>query len=314
MLKKIFTGLILTLNLLHAKESPFFITEDFQKGSRFSLENQLPIVLIFTGSDWSAESEHLINEWLFHPTEGEMLRHDCMIVWVDIPELNLKSQNLIEQDYELVHRFQVTSFPTIVLLDPGGREITRLGYPLESLASLIKERLDLYADLTHQWEEVKKSQDETLLYSCYLEAQTLRCEHLLREMKALALEHQICASLLFERYIELVNAGEKNKPETRQLRQILLRRDPNNKQGMRERLALFDFQQQNNAFPLENVLQQFCSHDSENFWKIHLVLAEHFREKGKEAEALEHAQVSYRYAPSEHKEDVSTLIDSINPR
>ena len=64
--------------------------------------------------------------------------------------------------------------------------------------------------------------------------------------------------------------------------------------------------------PLETALKQFCSHESENFWRIHLVLSEHFYESGKSEEALEHAQVSYRYAPSKEKEKVSDIIEQIS--
>lgn len=306
---------LLTLcgSLLYGQESSLFITEDYQKAERVSRENDLPLAVVFTGSDWSTESEAFLSEWLFHKDRSKALRHDLVFAWLDFPELNTKEIHLVEQDYHLKEQFQVTRFPTVVLLDPSGQEITRFGYQAkEDFVSLVKERLFLYEHLGEKWAHARATQNEQAILSCYEDAQTLGGAALMEEVISFAAEAQVCPELLFERYAILVNEGNRNHPEARQLRQILLKSDPQNEKGIRERIALFDFQQQKNAFPLENVLKQFCSHESENFWRIHLVLSKHFYDKGNSEEALEHAQESYRYAPTSDKEVVSDLIEQIS--
>jgi len=304
---------ILNLTLLYGQESSLFVTEDYQKAQRAAHEYELPMALVFTGSDWSTESEAFLSEWLFHSERPKELRHDLVFAWLDFPELNTKPINLVEQDYNLKKHFQVTNFPMIILLDAKGQEVTRLGYPFqEDFVSLIKERLFIYEHFEDKWTKAKEANDEKLILACFEDAQLLGNERFLNEIMAFATQNQICPPLLFEHYVNLVNEGKKNQAETRALRQYLLKSDPKNEKGIREGIALIDFQEQNNAFPLETILKQFGSHESENFWRIHLVLSEHFLDKGKSEEALEHAQASYRYAPSQKKEGVSDLIEQIS--
>ncbi|MCP5490886.1 MAG: thioredoxin family protein [Chlamydiales bacterium] len=312
-MKKWICLLTLCGSLLYGQEASLFITEDYQKAERVARENGIPLAVVFTGSDWSTDSKAFLSEWLFHKDRGKTLRHDLVFAWVDFPELNTKDAHLVELDFRLKEQLHITCFPTIVLLDPSGEEITRLGYPTEEdFAVLVKERLFIYEHLTEKWAQAKETQSEQLITTCYNEAQTLGLAPLLEEIVAFASDKRVCPELLFKRYVTLVNEGNRNHPDAKQLRHYLLKSDPHNEKGIREKIALFDFQEQRNAFPLETVLKQFCSHESENFWRIHLVLSEHFFENGKSEEALEHAQESYRYAPPLGKEVVSHLIKRIS--
>lgn len=312
---KIICFLLVNAAMIQANQPPIFITEDHQKGERLSRENRLPMVLVFTGSDWSKSSEQFLCEWLFHSDTWEEVRNDFIFTWIDFPQLNTKPFHLVERNHALKERFQITNFPTLVLLDHTGQEITRLGYPISQeggLSAAIKEKFSTYVDLLEKWDQVRESHNEELLEHCYQKALTLGQSILITDMISFAVEEELCAPLLFEHYVNLVNQGEKNRPETRQIRQVLLRQDPSNSKGFREKVALFDFQEQNNPFALETVLQQFCSHQSENFWKIHLILSEQFFQKGNAEEALEHAKVSYQHAPTEKKGNVSELIQQIS--
>jgi len=69
------------------------VTKDYQQGERLSREYGLPMALVFTESDFSIDTD--------------ALRHELVFVWVDFSE----------QSFQLKSRFQVTHFPTIILLD-----------------------------------------------------------------------------------------------------------------------------------------------------------------------------------------------------
>ncbi|WP_420422191.1 hypothetical protein [Simkania sp.] len=242
---------LLTLcgSLLYGQESSLFITENYQKAERVCRENGIPLAVVFTGSDWSTDSEAFLSEWLFHKDRGKVLRHDLVFAWLDFPELNIKEARLVEQDYRIKEQLHITHFPTIVLLDPSGEEITRFGYPTEQdFVALVKERLFIYEHLAEKWALAQETQNEQLITTCYEEAQTLGLAPLLEEIVAFAASARLCPELLFERYVALVNEGKRNHPDARQLRHYLLKSDPQNEKGIREKIALLTFRSRETPF------------------------------------------------------------------
>ena len=55
-------------------------------------------------------------------------RDNLVLVYVDFPRQDCRSKQVQRQNQELDQRYQVSSYPTLVLTDADGREITRLSY------------------------------------------------------------------------------------------------------------------------------------------------------------------------------------------
>ena len=82
-------------------------------------------------------------------------------------------------------------------------------------------------------------------------------------------------------------------------------------QDIKTRLALIDFQREHSAEPLENYIRVFGDKAGDHCWKIHLVLSEFLHQEGRNEEAVDHAQVSHRYAPAREKSTIGEIISKM---
>lgn len=277
------------------------VTKDYSKGKDLSEGHHLPIALVFTGSDWSESSQALMTEVIKENISSEMV-----IVQVDFPDLNTQAEEILSQNHDLKEKFQVESFPMVILLDEKQNEITRLGYPIQGtqdFGQYLKEVGRRYFLLQKRFEEAKQKKSKGELKICFDEA---------KEMGAAALAttimdfgYQDSPELMLEKYITLIGTDEGMN-----LRKTL--QTVKNKEIQR-RLALLDFQESNSPDALENYIAEFSEISGDHCWKIHIVLSEYLMDQEKNEEALEHAQVSYRHAPTEEKEVISGIISKMLP-
>lgn len=277
------------------------ITKDYSKGKDLSEGHHIPMALIFTGSDWSESSQALMTEIL-----KENLSSEMVIVQIDFPELNTQTREILSQNHELKEKFQVKSFPMVILLDEKENEMTRLGYPIQGIQDFghyLKGMGRRYFLLQKRFEEAQKKKNKGELKICFDEA---------REMGARALAttimefgYQDSPELMLEKFITLIGTAEGEN-----LRKTLLM--VKNKEIQR-RLALLEFQQSNSPDPLENYIAEFGEKSGDHCWKIHMVLSEYLMGQEEREKALKHAQVSYRYAPPEERKTISELISKMLP-
>jgi protein disulfide-isomerase len=99
------------------------------------------LLLDFTGSDWCAYCIRLEKE-VFPTPEFAAFTTDYVLVRLDYPRNKAQSPEEKAQNAELKDRFHIDGYPTVLLADASGREITRsVGYrpgsdPAEYLAHL----------------------------------------------------------------------------------------------------------------------------------------------------------------------------------
>jgi thioredoxin-related protein len=91
-------------------------------------ENKM-VLLDFTGSDWCGWCIKLQKD-TFSKSEFEKFAQESLVlVELDFPRGKTQSDELKKQNEELAEKFGVQGFPTLVLLDPQGKEATRnVGY------------------------------------------------------------------------------------------------------------------------------------------------------------------------------------------
>jgi thioredoxin-related protein len=91
-------------------------------------ENKL-LLLDFTGSDWCAWCIKLKKDTFSKPEFQKLAEEKLVLVELDFPRSKAQSDEVKKQNLELAEKFGIEGFPTLVLLDPQGKEVARnVGY------------------------------------------------------------------------------------------------------------------------------------------------------------------------------------------
>jgi thioredoxin-related protein len=87
------------------------------------------VLLDFTGSDWCGWCLKLQKDTFSKPEFQKFAAESLILVELDFPRGKQQSDGLKKQNEELAEKFGVQGFPTLVLLDPQGKEAARnVGY------------------------------------------------------------------------------------------------------------------------------------------------------------------------------------------
>jgi protein disulfide-isomerase len=86
------------------------------------------VFLFFTGSDWCGWCKKLDREILKTNEFAQFAQDKLVLVELDYPRQKPQSDDLKEQNRQLEGRYNITGFPTVVVLDSTGRAVARLGY------------------------------------------------------------------------------------------------------------------------------------------------------------------------------------------
>jgi protein disulfide-isomerase len=87
------------------------------------------VLLDFTGSDWCGWCIKLQKDTFSKPEFKKFAEQSLVLVELDFPRGKTQSDELKRQNEELAEKFGVQGFPTLVLLDPQGKEAARnVGY------------------------------------------------------------------------------------------------------------------------------------------------------------------------------------------
>jgi len=91
-------------------------------------ENKL-VLLDFTASDWCGLCIRLEGDTFSKPEFREFAKENLVFVELDFPHKKEQSAELRRQNAELVQKFGVLGFPTLILLNSTGEEAARrVGY------------------------------------------------------------------------------------------------------------------------------------------------------------------------------------------
>jgi thiol:disulfide interchange protein len=85
-------------------------------------------LLFFTGSDWCGWCKKLNREILTTSDFNQYAQDKLELVELDYPRQKPQSDALRSQNRMLESRYNITGFPTVVVLDSSGKAVARLGY------------------------------------------------------------------------------------------------------------------------------------------------------------------------------------------
>ena len=82
----------------------------------------------FTGSDWCGWCKKLKAEVFDMPQFATWAGKRMVLLEVDFPERKPQSDAEKEQNQKLMTQYNIEGYPTIVVTDPSGKELARIGY------------------------------------------------------------------------------------------------------------------------------------------------------------------------------------------
>ena len=95
--------------------------------SKAKSDNKL-VLLDFTGSDWCGWCKRLNAEVFSKPQFQDYAARNLVLVELDFPRYKQQSDDVKKQNMRLASEFQIEGFPTVIVLDAGGKKVGELGY------------------------------------------------------------------------------------------------------------------------------------------------------------------------------------------
>jgi thioredoxin-related protein len=91
-------------------------------------EEKKLVLLAFTGSDWCSWCKKLKRQVFDTPEFAQFAQSKLVLVEVDFPHNKTLSQAQQQANSRLDETYRINSYPTIILLDPDGKQVGRMGY------------------------------------------------------------------------------------------------------------------------------------------------------------------------------------------
>ncbi len=85
-------------------------------------------LLFFTGSDWCGWCKKLHREILGTNEFAQYAQDKLVLVELDYPHHKAQADELRAQNRLLEGRYNITGFPTVIILDSAGKAVARMGY------------------------------------------------------------------------------------------------------------------------------------------------------------------------------------------
>lgn len=292
---------------------------DYVSALEKSRNESKPLLLFFTGSDWSGLSMKMKNEILDSDSFQSPISSSFICVEIDFPQHKGLSSQKQDQNLHLKNQFHVEDYPALVLIDSNEREILRLGYVSESgsqlaedLVRVIEQDKQLIQGLAHL------NPNPLQLKRLYQTAQELRRQEAIENILAAGVLTEDPFFLL-EKYRLLVEKGEMDSSEASSIRGKLTNQED---YQIHFTIALVEFQElakratgmegRNRVIkPLEDYLSRFGETDQENVWRIEMMIAQFYLEADEWRSALKHAETAYEAAPLQMREEIKHSLKYI---
>jgi len=101
---------------------------DYQEAVAQAEKQSKSVVLFFTGSDWCVWCKKLEKESLATSNFSDATIDKFVFLMVDFPRKKKISTKLSQQNENLKKYYNVTAFPTVVIINPSGEKIGTTGY------------------------------------------------------------------------------------------------------------------------------------------------------------------------------------------
>jgi len=145
--KKLIAALLLAFGLFCAEsvraDSPW--VTDYKKAQEEAKTSHKLVLLNFTGSDWCGFCFQLDKAILSQPQFKDYANKNLVLVEIDFPRRNgarwnAQSIELKKQNAQLADKYDISGFPTLVILDGEGKTVWRYdGFYTGGMAAFLAE-------------------------------------------------------------------------------------------------------------------------------------------------------------------------------
>lgn len=118
----------------------FWVTR-FDEAAREATKRQGRILALFTGSDWSPASKQFHDEVEFHPDFVNAFTGDYIFLRLDFASRTPLPAELREQNAQLRARYEVTVYPTLLVLSPAGTLLARIDLTKQQAGNSYRNRV-----------------------------------------------------------------------------------------------------------------------------------------------------------------------------
>jgi thioredoxin-related protein len=101
---------------------------NFLRSAELAKSTNRPLLLAFLGTDWSISSLKLDREVFDQAEFSDNSKYNFLLCKLHFYQTQERSPETIRQNEELATKYKVEEFPTVVVLNPAGQELGRLGY------------------------------------------------------------------------------------------------------------------------------------------------------------------------------------------
>ncbi len=257
-----------------------------------------PIVLAFVGKDFCPWSQKMIGEVLGQETFVEKIKSEA-ILW----QYTLHAEGNSKED-RMREKYRIDECPTILLLDPKGREFARFGYlPLDKqgFADQLLEVIADFKEICIALDENRGKNDANAWQEFYRKAKQFSSI----DFKKLVLERGVQedpgTELLIEKYAFLLEHNKIKSPAARECKAMIIQRDLENRHGTHFKIPRWRKFPQickcakcekkskksvKASFALFFISEHFEETDKENIWNIEMVIANYLFGAQKKKRAL----------------------------
>lgn len=299
----------------------------FEEAVKQSKASSKPILLFFTGTDWCTWCNRLEEEVLNTTEFADVVADKFIFVKLDFPFYKQQDPATTNQNKQLQKKYDVRSFPTVILLDSKQQKIGVTGYRAGGARQYASYLLRMLNDY-HAYSSKLQKLDQQNLSGTELRQLLEKARELGAEEEALRIVKQGLVSDLkpyfqMERYRYLAEEGLIHEEEAAALKQQLLSADSRNERKIHFQIAVIEFEAYSEEMerenyapeiavaPLLNYIEKFGSQDKENAWRLQMIISQVYLDKNKIPNALKFAQSSYDSAPVNAQPQIATAIRNI---
>lgn len=301
---------------------------NYEQAVQQSKATNRPLVLFFTGSDWCGWCNKLDDEALETMEFAEATANKFIFVKLDFPLYSNQDPQLKAQNKELQQKFDIRSFPTVLVVDPKqNQQIGVTGYRPGGGKLFAEHLLKMINDYSGYKQKVS-TLDKSNLSGHELKALYKKSKELGLAVDANKIVKKGIASeeslfFMLERYHYLADEGQINSKEAIALKQLLQQADPLNEKQVHYLIAVIDFEtyagergkdnynSELTVSPLATYIEKFGSKDKENMWRLQLLISQVYLDQNEMTSALKYAQQSYECAPFCARPELSTVVQNI---
>ncbi|WP_100934199.1 thioredoxin family protein [Candidatus Chlamydia corallus] len=299
---------------------------NYQEALQKSKEAELPLLVVFSGSDWNGSCMKIWKEVLESPEFIKRVRGKFVCVEVDYLKHRPQVEGIRKQNIALKSKFKINELPCIILLSHEEREIYRIGSFGNETGSNLGDSLCHIVEsdsLLRRAFPVMASLSLSVLQRYYRLAEELSYKEFLNHALELGVRSDDYF-FLSEKFRLLVEVGKMDSEECQRIKKRLLHKDPKNEKQTHFTVALIEFQElakrsrtgvrqdaSQVIAPLESYISQFGQQDKDNLWRIEMMIAQFYLDSDQWHQALQHAEVAFEAAPNEVRSHISRSLEYI---